>query len=154
MYFLNDIHKANFEHLTSFVFKYAKNDYEYCSMCYIQALPDIYDRCIKDGMFREFPFLWTVKYKDTSYTDFDDDREQYHVIDFEVETDENGKEVESEAFGTLSSGYVKMVYLAKNLFNSNNDEFNLMQSLNTWDDDLLKVFEQALNIRSGNVKFQ
>lgn len=146
MYFTCELHEQNYNHLINVVFPHAKSDSEYNSMAYILALPDIYRRCINDPMLKEFPFLWTAKYKDTSYTGSDDDGE-YLVIDFEVEKDENGEEVESENFATLSSGFRKLVDLAANLFNSSNKEFNLMNALGTWDDRLLKVYFQAVQLR-------
>jgi hypothetical protein len=45
--------------------------------------------------------------------------------------------IESEAYGTLSSGYRKIVELGRNLFNSSN-EFNLSAALGTWDSILFE----------------
>ncbi|MGM0878748.1 MAG: hypothetical protein ACQEWV_29745 [Bacillota bacterium] len=92
-------------------------------------------------------FLWTVEYKDTSYNERDGDGEEYTVVDFDVKKDDSGKKVESESYGTISNDYRKMLDLAANLFNSSNDEFNLMDSLGTWDDDLIKVYYQAILLR-------
>lgn len=150
MYFINDLHKTNYNHLVNMVFR-ASKDREYKTASYILALPDIYIRCINDPMFHEFPFLWQYVYTDTSYTDKDEDGE-YRVIDFEVKEDDEENPVISENYETLSSGHKKMVQLASNLFNSRNDSFNLMDSLNTWDEHHLKVFYQALDIRSGKEK--
>lgn len=146
MFFLNDLHETNYKHLTNMVFPRAQKDPEYHPMAYILALPDIYNRCVNDPMLHEFPFLWTAEYKDTSYTDRDENGE-YNVIDFEVKKDDQGKEVDSENYATLSSGYKKMVDLAANLFNSSNDEFNLTNAFGTWDNDLIKVYFQAVILR-------
>jgi hypothetical protein len=146
MFFLNDLHETNYKHLTNMVFLRAQKDSEYHPMAYILALPDIYKRCVNDPMLHEFPFLWTAEYKDTSYTDKDEDGE-YKVIDFEIKKDATGKEVESKDYATLSSGYKKMVNLAANLFNSSNDEFNLTDAFGTWGNDLVKVYFQAVMLR-------
>ena len=55
-------------------------------------------------------------------------------------------EVESEAFATLGSGYKKLVDLARNFYDSN-EKFNLMESINAWDEPLFKVYEQAVLLR-------
>lgn len=117
-------------------------------MAYILALPDIYERAIEDKMFHEAPFLWTYEYEDKSYerTEYG---ETFLVYDFEVKMDGKDQPVSSEAYMTLSGGYVKLVHLAVNLFNSNSDEFNLMNALATWDDDLFKIYQQAVMIRIG-----
>lgn len=124
----------------------ANKDPEYKVMCYILSLPDIYNRCINDSMFHKHPFLWKYVYTDTSYTEKDEDGE-YHIVSFEVKKDEDGKPQISEEYSTLSIGHKKMVALASNLFNESNREFNLMEALGTWDNRLLKVFYQALDLR-------
>lgn len=132
------------------MYPHARNDKEYHVVAYILALPDIYNRCISDSFLKTYPFLWTVKYKDTSYFETDEETgQEYQVIDCEVEVDEEGKEIRSEAYYQLSSGYRKLVDLATNLFNRHND-FNLMDALETWDDALFKVFLQVVLIRKGN----
>ncbi|MDP4084746.1 MAG: hypothetical protein Q8934_09050 [Bacillota bacterium] len=146
MYFLNELHEKNYNHLTNMVFPQAKKDSEYNPMAYLLALPDIYKRCINDPMLHEFPFLWTVEYKDTSYTGEDEDGE-YKVNDFDIKKDGAGKEIESENYATLSSGYKKMVDLAANLFNSSNDDFNLTDAFGTWDNNMIKVYFQAVLLR-------
>lgn len=143
MYFFNELHEKNYNHLANLVFLHAKKDSEYHPMVYILALPDIYRRCIKDPMLHHFPFLWTAEYEDTSYTDKDEEGE-YRVFDFEIKKDDSGKEIESENYATLSSGYKKMVFLAANLFNSSNDEFNLRDAFGTWDKNMIKVYFQAV----------
>lgn len=148
MYFLNEEHEGNYNRLVTVVFPHAKKDSEYNSMAYVLAVPSIYKRCANDPLFPRFPFLWTVKYQDTSYQEIDEDTgEEYSVTDFEVEKDEDGNEVTSKAFGTLSHGYTKLVWLAMHLFDSNNTKFNMLQCFGTWDDNLAKVFFQALKLR-------
>lgn len=146
MYYLDGVHEKNYNHLLNTVFPHAKNDAEYNPMVYILSLPEIYRRCINDPMLHEFPFLWTAEYKDTSYTDKDEEGE-YRVSDFEIKVDDSGKEVDSENYATLSSGYKKMVDLAANLFNSSNDEFNLTDAFGTWDNNMIKVYFQAILLR-------
>jgi hypothetical protein len=146
MYFINDLHEKNYNHLSNMVFPHSKNDSEYHSMVYILSLPELYSSCVNDPMFHEFPFLWTVEYKDTSYTDKDEEGE-YRVVDFEIKKDDSGKEVESQNYVYLSSGYRKIVDLAANLFNSSNDEFNMTDAFGTWGDELIKVYFQAVMLR-------
>lgn len=146
MYFLNDLHEKNYNHLANMVFPDSKKDREYHPMVYILALPDIYNRCITDPMLHEFPLLWTVEYTDTSYT-HKEGEEEYKVIDFEIKKDKSGAEIESKNFSTLSSGYKKMVDLAANLFNSSNDEFNMSDAFGTWDNKMIKVYFQAILLR-------
>jgi hypothetical protein len=71
MYFINELHKSNYEHLVNELYPHAKEDREYHVIAYIFALPDIYTRCIQDNFLNSYPFLWTVKYKDTSYFEQD-----------------------------------------------------------------------------------
>lgn len=146
MYFVNDDHKKFYEHLTTMIFRHAKSDPEYHAVAYIFAIPDIYKRCIKDPYLSEYPFLWTGEYVDNSYTEREDG-EEYLFVDFDVKKDDNGKELHSDAFGTLASGHTYLVNLAANLFNSSNDEFNLTNALGTWDDHLFKVYQQAVMLR-------
>lgn len=149
IYFVDKKHEKNYEHLTTMVFRGCKRDSEYHVAAYVLALPDIYERCINDPMLSEFPFLWTKEYVNTSRTEFDDyNNEEYNVIDFDVKKDDEGNEVDSENFGTLSGGYKQIVRLGANLFNSN-IEFNLMKALNTWGDELVNVYQQAVQIRIG-----
>lgn len=149
MYFIDEMHKLNYKHMTSMIFPHAKEDPEYHAMSYILSVPDIYEGCIEDKMLPEYPFLWTVEYVDKSYTEKDDTGE-YFVWDFDIKKDSEGNSVKSEAFIYLSSGYKKLIYLAKNLFNSRNDDFNLMDALGIWDDRLFKLFQQAILLRKGN----
>jgi hypothetical protein len=150
MYFVNNLHRTNYEHLITEVYPHAKEDKEYHVLAYIFALPEVYNRCINDIFLKSFPFLWTVKYRLIPNTEENSDTgEKYSVIDFEVEEDEEGNGIRSEAYYELSSGYQKLVELAENLFNSHN-VFNLMNALGTWDDTLFKVFLQAVLIRKGN----
>jgi hypothetical protein len=51
----------------------------------------------------------------------------------------------------LSNGYMLLVQMAANLYNADNDKFNLMDALRVWDNNLLQVFYQAIQIRLGNV---
>jgi len=150
MYFVDDLHEKNYDHLVNMVFR-ANNNPEYKVISYILALPEIYSRCINDPLFHEFPFLWRYIYTDTSHVEKDED-EEYLVIDFDVEKDEDGQPVLSDSYTIISSGYKKMIDLASNLFNSSNDNFNLMNSLGTWDDRLIKVYYQAVSIRMERKK--
>lgn len=149
IYFVDKKHEKNYEHLTSMVFRGCKRDPEYHVAAYVLALPEIYERCINDPMLSEFPFLWTKEYVNTSRTEYDEyNNEEYNVIDFDVKKDDEGNEVDSENFGTLSSSYRQIVGLGANLFNSYSG-FNLMRALNTWGDPLVNVYEQAVKIRIG-----
>ncbi|WP_047981738.1 hypothetical protein [Ornithinibacillus contaminans] len=148
MHFHSKQHETNFKHLIAMVFPHANKDVEYKAMCYIQSLPEIYRRCNDDPMLHEFPFLWTTNYVNTSREEYDDDtNEKYYLVDFEVEKDSEGKEVNSERYNDLSHGYKIMVEFGANLFNSSNDEFNLTEAFGTWDSEMIKVFYQALEIR-------
>jgi hypothetical protein len=148
MYFMDKTHETNYNHLSTMVFPHAKTDSEYHAMTYVLAVPYLYDACIEDPMFYEFPFLWTVEYKDTSYMETDEDNgEKYRVISFEIKKDNEGNEVSSREYNYLSSGYKKLAELAANLFNPSNDEFNLSDAFGTWDDRLVKVYFQAVMLR-------
>src|SRR5690625_4227730 len=138
MYFLNEAHRLNYENVTSEIYPNAKNDPEYHAMAYIQSLPFIYELCVEDKFFMENPFLWTVKYKDVSYTD-QVDGEQITVVDYEVEENEDGEEVRSKDYYTLPTSYQQLIDLAMNLYNPSLGDFNLAASLNVWDDSLVKV---------------
>ena len=145
MYFVDPEHRGNFETLLA---KYhASTDSEYRSALYILSLPEIYDKT--NGNFGIHPFDWT--YERTPYVEtpcVDDDGTTYKTLDGgDVIEGDDGKPIESLAFSALSSGYRKMVRLAGNLYNSHN-EFNLMDGLSTWDNDLFNVFLEALAIRT------
>lgn len=147
LFFVDAKHEKNYEHLTTMVFRGCKRDPEYHSAAYILALPDVYKRCIDDHMLHDYPFLWTKDYIDNSRTEYDDyNDEEYFVQSFDIRKDDEGKDVDSEAYRTLSSGYKHIVRLARNLFNSNN-EFNLMKALDTWGDELFNVYQQVIKIR-------
>jgi hypothetical protein len=149
MYFLNEIHEWNYKQLLTSVFPQAPQDREYHVVAYIFALPEVYCRCAPHPYIGEFPFLWTVRYRDISYMERDQETGQTHeVFDFEIEEDENGREIRSDAYYELSNGYRYIVDLAANLFNSYQD-FNLMNALQTWDNEIFQVFLQALHIRKG-----
>lgn len=146
IYFLDAAHEENFQVLTTQIFPQAQKDSEYRVASYILAVPDIYERALNDPLFPEFPFLWIKEYTDTSYTEWDEeDQKEYHVNDFEVNM-EDGQAVFSAAFYTLSSGYQKLVLLGQNLFNGNHG-FNLCHALGVWDDQLFKLYMQAVQIR-------
>jgi hypothetical protein len=57
MYFINEWHKTNYNHMVNMVFLNSKNDPEYHVIAYILSLPEIYSRCINDPMLFEFPFF-------------------------------------------------------------------------------------------------
>jgi len=103
MYFLDELHEKNYNHMIASIIKNPKNSKEYHSLAYIFSLPDIYHRCIKDPMFQEVPLLWMVQYGEKSYWMTDED-EEYFVNDFEIILDKSGNEIKSEEFNTLSSG--------------------------------------------------
>ncbi|MFT9486787.1 MAG: hypothetical protein ACH0QD_05405 [Tepidibacillus sp.] len=147
MYFIDEEHKKNFEYLTTEIFPHAEKDREYKVAAYILSHPEIYKHCINDPFFKEFPFLWTNEYKDTSYKEIEDGQE-YNIIDFEIKKDEAGNHMISEAYGVLSSGYQLLVDLGANLFNSSNS-FNLCRAIGIWDEKLYKIFEQSLKIKRG-----
>lgn len=144
MYFIDENHKDNYNHLIQ-LFN-LRNDSDYRVLYYIYALPQIYSRCIKDPMFKEYPFAWKYEYEDISYTETDGD-EIYDVIDFEVKKIENNEPMFSETYSNLSNGYKLMIQLAENLFNGSQDDFNLMSAIGSWDEGLIKAFYQALSIR-------
>ena len=143
MYFVTDEHKNNFEMLVEF-YK-AEQDLEYKSACYVLALPEIYNKV--NGKFGERPFDWMYKFEEKEVEEDFWTKEKRIVIDRVYELDENGEELESQAYGYLSSGYRKIVQLAQNLFNSSN-EFNLCDALGTWGDDLFQVYQQAVLLRA------
>lgn len=143
MYFVNDEHNLNFKRLVK---KFnASKDPEYQTACYVVALPEIYSTM--HGETGRYPFTWITKGKER-YTKKVDQDGEYTLYDFEPELDEDGNEQYSEAFLTLSPSYRQMIGFAMNLYNSHY-EFNLMEGLNTWEDTLMKVFYQALEIRKG-----
>lgn len=147
MFFINGQHKQNYEHLSTMVFRNAKMDSEYHSASYILSVPEIYKRCISDPWLHEFPFLWTRDYKDLSHKSFDDDlEEEIMVIDFEIKKNEKGHEQRSQTFMKLPGGCQHLVELGENLFNKEN-LFNLTEALSVWDDELFKVYQQAVLIR-------
>lgn len=153
MYFTDELHARNFEHLSKLVFPHAKNNVEYEVLSYILSLPEIYNRCIDNPQLSEYPLLWTKVYFYSEKPIYDEEEGELYEIDIDVEEDENGNVVNSEAFETLSHGYKLMVQFGANLFNSGNDEFNLTYSISRWDESLIQVFMQALKIRFPNEKW-
>ena len=147
MYFLDEQHELNFNHLTRMVFPYAKNDPEYKVAAYVLSHSRIYKECVQDPLFNQYPFLWMYQYEDRSYTETDSTGEEYIVEDFYHPFDEDNNPIKSESFTALSSGEKQLVYLAQNLFNSSNNTFNLMDALGTWDEFNILVFKEALKIR-------
>lgn len=145
MYFVNDEHNLNFKRMVK-KFK-ADNDPEYKTACYVVSLPEIYNH-IPNGETGRYPFTWIVKGRESYTTKVDEDGE-YTLYDFEEELDEDGNTQYSEAFHALSGSYRNIVRFAMNLYNANCDEFNLMEGLNSWGETLVKVFYQALQIRTG-----
>ncbi|MCY9747954.1 DUF2538 family protein [Paenibacillus larvae] len=142
MFFVSEEHEANYNLLLGL---YKVYDTDYKAACYLLGLPEIYKST--GGRFGEYPFDWMYKFKEVEKEEVDFwTKEKRVVIERLYEEDENGKEVESEAYGTLSSGYRKIVELGRNLFNSSN-EFNLCDALGTWDSTLFEVFQQAVMIR-------
>lgn len=153
MYFRDELHEQNFKHLSKMVFRHAETDREYLALSYILALPDIYTRCIDDPLLSDFPLLWTREYTYSEKVIKDEEYGDYIELDFDIKKNTDGKEILSDKFGTLSHGFKLMVDLAANLFNSGRAEFNLSESINTWDEYLVKVFFQALKIRFPNEKW-
>lgn len=145
MYFVNDAHQSNYYKLLEFY--HSVNDPEYKSLCYILALPEIYNRT--NGKFgEEGPMEWMYKFQDKE-VEVEDifTKEKNVIIERIYEEDESGNGIETEAYSTLSSGYRKLILLGANLFNSSYDDFNLCDALRTWDNELIKVYQQAVLVR-------
>lgn len=143
MYFVNDEHESNFVMLVQ-LYK-ADRDPEYKTACYVLALPDIYRKT--GGRFGENPFDWVYKFAETKEEREDYfTKEKYTLIDRQYETDKDGKELHSEAYGVLSSSERCIVDLGMNLF-TGSTEFNLAAALGTWGDSLFKVYQQSVQIR-------
>ncbi|MCR8635771.1 DUF2538 family protein [Paenibacillus radicis (ex Xue et al. 2023)] len=51
----------------------------------------------------------------------------------------------------LSSGYLLLVRMAQNLYNSSNNRFNLMKGLAVWDANLIAMFHTAMDLRMRRV---
>lgn len=145
MYFVNDAHQSNYYKLVEFY--HSVNDPEYKSLCYILALPEIYNRT--NGKFGdEGPMEWMYKFQDRKVEKEDYfTKEKRDIIERIYEKDENGNGVETDTYSTLSSGYRKLILLGANLFNSNYDDFNLCNALGTWGNELIKVYQQAVLVR-------
>ena len=146
MYFVDQEHRVNFEILL--VKYHVSNNGEYRSALYVLALPEIYRKA--KGKFGRHPFDWM--YERTPYVEIpciDGNGDTYKMLEGgDVIEGDDGKPIESQTFGALSSGYRKMVRLAGNLYNSHN-EFNLTEGLNTWDNEMFDVFLQAVAIRTN-----
>lgn len=147
MYFINDSHEKNFNHLTQMVFR-ASNDVEYQVLSYVLALPEVYNRCIEDPLLHESPYAWIYDYKDVSYTEKDGD-ELIEVFDIEYKTDKKGVPVYSDAYSVLPTSYKIILDVGINLFNNREQDFTVMDGLGTWDDKLFKVFLQLILIRKS-----
>jgi hypothetical protein len=146
MYFVNDAHQSNYYKLVEFY--HSVNDPEYKSLCYILALPEIYNRT--SGKFGdEGPMEWMYKFQDkeVEVEDILTKKKKNVIIERTYEEDESGNGIETEAYSTLSSGYRKLILLGANLFNSSYDDFNLCDALRTWDNELIKVYQQAVLVR-------
>jgi hypothetical protein len=109
-------------------------DGQYQVGCYITSHPEIY-RKIKGEAGPSSPFDWYFQCK-------------------------NG--VREELY--LSSGFSLLVRAALDLFNGYrgyynsegtfiDDHFSLYSGVNTWDDNLYRVFRQALDIGSGRILY-
>lgn len=148
MYFIDDIHEKNFNHLAQMVFR-ASNNVEYQVLSYVLALPELYNRCIKDPVLHESPYAWIYDYKDVSYTEKDGD-ELIEVFDIEYKTDKKGVPVYSDAYSVLPTSYKILLDVGINLFNNREQDFTVMDGLSAWDDKLFKVFLQLILIRKSN----
>ena len=147
MYFVDEEHAANFE-LLLIEYKVSNGNSEYRAALYVLALPEIYRKT--HGQLGRYPFVW--KYEHTPPTEermVDEDGSTYILHGGEDEIlDEDENPTPSAAYAALSSGYRQIVELAHNLYNSRN-EFNLTDGLDTWGDELFRVFIQAVAIRTG-----
>lgn len=101
---------------------------EFASACYIVFHPEIYYRINWDRSDGPIGWYWG------EWTGVDDD-------------DENGKHLESEIVGQLSSSYRGLVRAAAELYTGSQHYFDLMGWLGNAGDEVYKLFIQALEIR-------
>lgn len=148
MYFIDDIHEKYYNHLAQMVFG-ASNDVEYQVLSYVLALPEVYDRCIKDPVLHDSPYAWIYDYKDVSYTEKDGD-ELIEVFDIEYKTDNQGIRVYSKEYSTLPASYKIILDVGINLFNGREQDFTIMDGIGAWDNHLFKAFLQLIMIRKSN----
>lgn len=146
MYFTDADHESNFDYLVNEVFARSAQATDYKAYCYILALPDIYKRCIKNPDLIPYPLQWIFEYNRVKRID-DESGEEY----FEAESilDDEGNEIYSDDYNTLSSGYKQILHAGMHFYNSRNT-FVLMDGFDIWSDNLKKTFYQALAIRTGD----
>lgn len=127
MYFVNKMHKKNFEKLAD-IFTLVRISREYRAACYIAALPEIF-KCFSPDKQEHGPFNW--------YFDYLDNPEDFIARRDRGET--------SGDPAPLTGQTRELVELALNLWNGR--EFDLSYGLSTWDGDLYKVALQAIDLR-------
>ncbi|WP_096201860.1 DUF2538 family protein [Bacillus sp. FJAT-45350] len=131
MYFTNQSHQNTFNNLL-LQFPIAINDGQYQVACYVSSLPEIYNK-ISGVVGTSTPFDW--------YWQYLNDLKDIH----------------------LSSGYDLIAKAGLHIFNGFNgfnkndklisDPFSLYDAINTWGDELYKVFLQSLEIGSGRMLY-
>lgn len=147
MYFVNEEHENNYAMLVQ-LYK-AAGDQDYKTACYVLALPEIHNKV--NGKFGEYPFDWMYRFETINKEEEDFwTKEKYIVAERVYEQNAEGKEIFSDAYGWLSSGHRQLVHMAANLFNSSN-EFNLCEALSIWGDELFRIYQQAVLIRTNRI---
>ncbi|MFH5187090.1 hypothetical protein ACHHV8_33410 [Paenibacillus sp. TAB 01] len=126
IWFSSETHLANFKALLE-RFTAHKNP-EYAAACYVAAHPEIYVKINWNNCDGPIGWYWG------EWTGGDDD-------------DENGKHLESEIVGQLSSSYRGLVRAAAELYTGSQHYFDLMGWLGNAGDEVYKLFIQALEIR-------
>lgn len=146
MYFVDQDHEKNFTILLNRFS--AHKDPEYKTACYVVALPEIWNTI--GGETGEYPFSWVEneKYDEEQAKKWEEIKYTWRAKESKI--DRTVISPYSKEFDMLSSGYQKIVLAAGNLFNSGWNEFNLMDSLGTWGDELFSVFLQAITIRRSD----
>lgn len=121
MYFTNQEHEQNFERL---IFKYRAYGSECRSACYVVAHPEIYRKVNWDSKEADSPVRWY----------------------FGEYVEEENLFRESDIVPLLSSAFQDLARAAVDFYNGRNNRFSL-GSITNWDDDVYRVFVQALEIR-------
>jgi len=126
IWFISETHKENFKTLLERFSAY-KNA-EYAAACYVTAHPEIYGKI--DWKNSDGPIGWYWG----EWTGVDDN-------------DDNGRYLESEIVGQLSSSYRGLVQATVELYTGRQHYFDLMGWLGNAGDEVYKLFIQSLEIR-------
>src|SRR5687767_15200085 len=92
MYFINEWHKTNYNHMVNMVFRNSKNDPEYHVIAYILSLPEIIVVVLMIQCSLNFLFYGLLSIRILHIKEKEEDGEEYIVVDFDVKKDDSGKE--------------------------------------------------------------